>query len=336
MAVIIIAPPGDLHAQTVAWEIGQAGGLPLILSTADFPKGWSISFAADDHTGPRFDLTLADGTRLEDESISGVWWRRTRKFNIPDDVTDKQFRQIVRDDCLALVEGWIHALGDRVVNPLAADLAARRKPLQLARAAGCGLRIPATMISTSPDDVKTFLAANDDEFVYKGLTSPPWASFATLPLNDEAKGNLDLLRLSPCIMQRRIDGGADVRVTVIDQEVFAAEVRARHPEAKLDWRLDPTIDVSPHRLPAEVTRSIMHMQRELGLRYGAYDFRMDADGHYWFFEVNPGGQFLFVEIATGHPISRAIAGALMAPKIPGQDRLRSGAGLSARPDALAT
>ena len=251
-------------------------------------------------------------------------------------MTDKQFRQIVRDDCLALLEGWIHALGDRVVNPLAADLAARRKPLQLARAAVCGFRIPATVISTSPDDVRTFVAAIDHEFIYKCLTSPPWTSFATLPLNDEAKANLDLLRLSPCIMQRRIDGGTDVRVTVIDHEIFAAEVKARHPDARLDWRLDPAIDVTAHRLPAEVTRSIMQMQRELGLRYGAYDFRIDAEGHYWFFEVNSGGQFLFVEIATGQPISRAFADALMAPGIPGRDRQRSGAGISARPDALAT
>ena len=80
----------------------------------------------------------------------------------------------------------------------------------------------------------------------------------------------------------------------------------------------------------------MHMQRELGLRYGAYNFQIDAEGHYWFFEVNPGSQFLLVEIATGQPISRAFAGALMAPKIPGQDRLRSGADISVRPDALAT
>ena len=315
MTAIIIAPPDDLHAQTVAWEISQRGGSLVVLNTADFPKLWSIAFTADGRMGPRFDLILADGTRIGEDEVSGVWWRRTRPFDISSDITDERFRRICHEDCRALVEGWIHALGQRVVNPLAADLAARRKPLQLARAASCGLHVPATVISNSPDEVRNFLADQDDAFVYKCLVSPPWASFATLPLDNEARGNLDLLRLSPCIIQRRIGGGADIRVTVIDDRMFAAEVRARDPGAQLDWRLDPAIEITPHVLPAEVMQAIAAMQRELGLRYGAYDFRIDAGGRYWFFEVNPGGQFLFVEIATEQGVSGAIADALVAREI---------------------
>lgn len=48
----------------------------------------------------------------------------------------------------------------------------------------------------------------------------------------------------------------------------------------------------------------------VGLRYGAFDFRVDRDGAPWFLECNPEGQYLWIEIETGLAISRAIAFAL--------------------------
>ncbi|MEN6440250.1 MAG: hypothetical protein ABFD97_16875, partial [Syntrophobacter sp.] len=51
--------------------------------------------------------------------------------------------------------------------------------------------------------------------------------------------------------------------------------------------------------------------RALGLRFGALDLRLTPDGEYVFLEVNPGGQFLFCEIHAGHPITRALAEALL-------------------------
>ena len=50
----------------------------------------------------------------------------------------------------------------------------------------------------------------------------------------------------------------------------------------------------------------------LGLVYGAIDMRLTPNGEYVFLEVNPAGQWLFIEQATGQPISAAIAEALIA------------------------
>ncbi|MBR1216792.1 hypothetical protein JQ557_02230 [Bradyrhizobium sp. U87765 SZCCT0131] len=311
LPVIIIAPPEDLHALTVAWEIRQCGGAVLMLNTADFPNLWSISLTADEDDTPRFDIVTTEGV-VTDAAISGVWWRRTRPFAISEAINDDKHRRLCRDDCAALFEGWIYALGARVINPLAAELAARRKPFQLANARRCGFRHPSTVISSSPDDVTALLSRHDGEFIYKSLTTPASMIVETRPLDAEARSNLALLRFSPCIIQRRIDGGADIRATIVEDEIFAAEIRAHHPGAQLDWRLDAAVDVRTHTLPDEVAGAIRRMQKELGLRYGAYDLRRDAEGEYWFFEVNPGGQYLFVEIATEQKISRAIARALIA------------------------
>ena len=49
------------------------------------------------------------------------------------------------------------------------------------------------------------------------------------------------------------------------------------------------------------------MMRRMGLRYGAVDLRRSPEGDYVFLEINPAGQWLFIELATGQPISAALA-----------------------------
>jgi glutathione synthase/RimK-type ligase-like ATP-grasp enzyme len=50
--------------------------------------------------------------------------------------------------------------------------------------------------------------------------------------------------------------------------------------------------------------------RRLGLVYGAIDMRRTADGRYVFLEINPAGQWLFIEERTKQPITSAVAGKL--------------------------
>ena len=46
---------------------------------------------------------------------------------------------------------------------------------------------------------------------------------------------------------------------------------------------------------------------EMGLVFGAIDLKLAVNGEPVFLEVNPQGQFLYVEIRTGLPISDALA-----------------------------
>jgi glutathione synthase/RimK-type ligase-like ATP-grasp enzyme len=49
----------------------------------------------------------------------------------------------------------------------------------------------------------------------------------------------------------------------------------------------------------------------LGLVYGAIDMRLTPEGEYVFLEINPTGQWLFIEAATGQPIAAAFADLLI-------------------------
>jgi hypothetical protein len=66
-------------------------------------------------------------------------------------------------------------------------------------------------------------------------------------------------------------------------------------------------------LPDDVRLATFRYMEAAGLVYAAFDFAVDADGAWWFLEANTGGQFGFVEISTGAPISLAIADWLTRP-----------------------
>jgi glutathione synthase/RimK-type ligase-like ATP-grasp enzyme len=52
------------------------------------------------------------------------------------------------------------------------------------------------------------------------------------------------------------------------------------------------------------------MTRALGLKFSAIDLVVDVHGDVWFLELNPNGQWGFVELATGQPIGAAMAALL--------------------------
>jgi glutathione synthase/RimK-type ligase-like ATP-grasp enzyme len=285
-----------------------------VFNLADFPTSWKTCMTASTGKQYQFLLKTCDDICIADTAISGVWWRRTRPFEISSDVTDKGHREFCAAETRALFEAWIYSLGRRVINPFAAELAARRKPYQLIMATRAGLKIPQSLVTNDQDILRGFIEQNDMQLVYKALTSVPWRVIETRRLDEEAMKNLHMLDVAPVIFQEEIVGGPDIRVTVVDEEIFAAELVPTHPEAQVDWRLDPAIEPRDHILPEAISQNILTLQRSLGLRYGAYDFRINTHGEYIFFEVNPSGQYLFVEINTGNKISRAIGQALVKGK----------------------
>jgi glutathione synthase/RimK-type ligase-like ATP-grasp enzyme len=60
-------------------------------------------------------------------------------------------------------------------------------------------------------------------------------------------------------------------------------------------------------VPDRVSVLLMKLCAELGLVYAAVDFRLTPEGEYIFLELNPAGQWLFIEQATQMPIGAALA-----------------------------
>ena len=68
----------------------------------------------------------------------------------------------------------------------------------------------------------------------------------------------------------------------------------------------------PHDLPADIGAALLEVVRGFGLRFCSADLVLTPDGRYVFLDLNPNGQWLWLEIEAGLPLSAAMADLLGA------------------------
>lgn len=127
------------------------------------------------------------------------------------------------------------------------------------------------------------------------------------------------LNLAPAIFQEAVDVDCDLRITVVGDEAFPATVKAEvEKDLKIgvrDWRIGNNVGnllVEACDIPDDIKQKCLSLVKNFGLKFGAIDMIRDKQGNYWFIEINPNGQWGFVEAETGQPIGRAIARLLLS------------------------
>lgn len=306
MTIVIISEPTDVHAQSVMTELARAGEPDArILDFRDVPQRIVVDMALSNAKGSGFAITMADGRRLALDQVRSFWWRRPQAFMLPAGM-DPQAQHFALTELATAFQGMWQASEALWVNDLVRDAAAAHKPWQLELARRIGLSIPDTLITTDPAQARAFWETRRGEVIYKPFLQTFHSWRETRQLKREELPLLENLRVAPVIFQALIPGVADLRVTVIGSDLFAAAVDLRKMEYKLDVRLNQQA-YERHDLPPVVAEKLLMLMRRLGLEYGAIDLRLTPDGEYVFFEVNPAGQFLFVEHACELPISAALA-----------------------------
>lgn len=126
------------------------------------------------------------------------------------------------------------------------------------------------------------------------------------------------LQLAPVIFQRKIIKDCDLRVTVVDDSIFAVKIDSQlFPETETDWR-HTSVEKLDHQivdLETNLSQKCISIVKSLGLRYGAIDLVLDKNGTYWFLECNPNGQWAWIENRTGLPIAAAIVDSMEGMRI---------------------
>ena len=121
----------------------------------------------------------------------------------------------------------------------------------------------------------------------------------------------EAVRLAPVIFQRYVEAVAEIRAIVVGKEIFAASTDLRQADYPEDVRMNLDAPYQPHPLPEEVQRMLRLLMARMGLEYGAIDLRLTPEGRYVFLEINPAGQFLYIERETGQKIAAALAAHLV-------------------------
>lgn len=306
--ILIISHLADEHATRVLGHLGRGGANTLLFDTSRYPR--EIRLDIDHRAGASPALfVVVDGVRHDLAAVRSVWWRRPQPFGLDEAMSDGDDRSFAYGECHAAIMGLWSCLDAHWVNNPERDEVAARKAYQLKVAAGLGLRVPRTLVTNDPERAAAFIDSEGSMgTIYKAFSATERAWRETRLLRSEERAHLDAVRLAPVIFQEHVRADIDLRITMIGDEVFPAEILSGETDYHVDFRMTMhAAAIRAHILPDEVVVKLRAFMGALGLVYGAIDMRLTPDGEYIFLEVNPAGQWLFIEDRTGQPITAALA-----------------------------
>ncbi|BCJ39114.1 ATP-grasp ribosomal peptide maturase [Actinocatenispora thailandica] len=324
--VLVLTGRLDATADLVITELDRRGVPVFRCDPADFPDRIAVSARFDTAAG--WSGTLRTPYRsVELGRIVGAWYRRPGRIAVrTDPATADQPEAAGVDTAGAGVDEWASAEARGGFGGLLAAVPrwlndpgrmehAEYKPVQLAAAARAGLAAPRTLITTDPAAAREFVAGLPHA-VYKPFRGSLRAADGTRFIYTSAVTAAEIddsVRYTAHQFQEWIDKDHEVRLTVVGDRYFAARLTARSEAARTDWRSDyDSVDYAVTEVPDGVRAAVARMLAELGLRFAAMDFVVRPDGRWYFLDLNPNGQWGWIEHHTGLPICAAIADELTA------------------------
>jgi glutathione synthase/RimK-type ligase-like ATP-grasp enzyme len=305
--ILIVSFPDNEHVEQVLQHLTLPS---IVVDTASFPVELGLSASLNrERECLRFDLPGLGPTCLC--KVGAVWHRRIRPFVFHDDLLDSTARLFAWSEANEALLGVWYSMGCFWMNPPLADEVSQRKIRQLQVARSVGLSIPDTLVTNRPEEARAFIERHGPgRVVRKAFRNISQAPRQTLIVGPEELACLDSVRYTPVIFQEFVPARLDLRVTIVEDEIFAASI-ASEPGYAADYRPGlGSATVQPYALPPIVAEQLLRLMRVFGLQYGAIDLRVTPDGDHVFLEVNPAGEYLFISKRTEQPIAAAIAASL--------------------------
>jgi glutathione synthase/RimK-type ligase-like ATP-grasp enzyme len=223
-------------------------------------------------------------------------------------------------ESVAALEGFFHAVEARWVSRPSAIAAADSKMEQLIRAKRTGFDVPESLVTNDRVEARQFLIDNDGA-ICKTLASarvPTPDGTALFYTSVVSLDDLDDGRPfgpEPYLLQQQIPKRYELRVTVIGDHAYACRIDSQdNSDSRVDWRLGDVEGMAHavERLPADIAQWCVALTHSYGLRFSAIDLARRPDGAYVFFELNPSGQWAWIEKLCGLPLAAALADELLA------------------------
>ncbi|MEL6536501.1 MAG: MvdC/MvdD family ATP grasp protein [Bacteroidota bacterium] len=257
--------------------------------------------------------------------LTAIWYRRQRLGEGLAKRIEQKYWSSARQEADYSFQGFMLSQTSFILDPVWRVKAAGSKQLQLQLAHQLGLNIPETLISNDPQQMRGFYQAQTTES--REVITKMQASFAIMEqgketvvftnvLQPEHLEDSESLTLCPMQFQTKEEKAVELRVTVVGTQIFAWEIDSQSSEAaKHDWRRDGANMLDqwkPHALPQPVADALLKLMDALMLNYGAADFIVTPEGKYVFLEVNPSGEFFWLDrLEEDHAISEALARVLV-------------------------
>lgn len=286
--VLILTAAGDPHASWAARGLERAKTRCHIVQSDRLATAGALSWG----TEVKSCVQDADGLTVDLSNVSTIWWRRSNNQNGLDlESPDKHL--INRCASAAWIGTLLRDPNIRVIDDPFTVFRAENKAIQLEVAQRAGFVIPPTLISNAPDDIRAF-AQSHEAIIAKTLRHTPQTMLETVEVTLDQLQDEESLRLCPTIYQAKVPGTQHLRLLVFGDDAVGAELTSPH----LDWRGRKEVRMAEYRPDIALRERCFTLLRNLRLSMAVFDLKIGPDGPI-FLEINPQGQFLFLEILSG-------------------------------------
>lgn len=311
--VLVLTHEEDAHAFSVIKYLEGLGVDYFLVVTEHLFRDYKIHFRSD-----KMLYTLEDKAReIILDSSWNIWNRRLMNPDTNKGMP-KDLANLVIDECEKTWDGLLMAHQGKVVNRPQNHYSANNKLDQLKFALGQGIYVPDTIVTTDPEQVKTFYAKHNGRICFKlqrgAVVRTPEGDKVvyTNMVTEENMKRVSSVASCPSLFQKYIPKDFEVRVISTDGVSIGIAIHSQDSDSegsRIDYRRYDLDKVKYHEveLPEEVQRFCASMLQHYGLHYGAYDFIKSKDGRYVFLELNPNGQWLWLEEQSGVNLTKQIA-----------------------------
>jgi len=250
------------------------------------------------------------------EKVRSIWYRRPEIINtLFLEGLDEYEREFLARENEKLWSGILLSLKNvKWINNPIDNLKANNKPEQLSRAISFGLKPPRSIFSNRKEDVRDFYnACNHDiiikpvsfGYIEKDIESNDCIIY-TNRINNDFESYLDSIEISPVYFQEHIKKKFDIRVNYINGKLFAVAIHSQEiEENKIDFRRNNSngLKYSEFEICKNTQERLLSLLESYNLNFAAIDFVLDNNDELYFLEINPNGQWAWIEQETGQSLS---------------------------------
>lgn len=237
-------------------------------------------------------------------NFKSIWFRRIKTPNFESDYIHSEIKHLF-NNLWEMIEGKWLSIPKYIYI-------AENKLFQLVIAKKIGFNIPNTLVTSNRSELKNFFFENKQNIIIKPLkqgrviNKDKVGLIYTNILDVNKISKLDEYILTPCIIQENLGKQLEIRVTVVENKVFAAYIDSQIDiETKVDWRRGKK-KFKVFNLDFDIEQKCIQLVKKLNLSFGAIDLILTPENDYYFLEINPNGQWGWIEYDTGLKISDSI------------------------------
>ena len=239
--------------------------------------------------------------QLSSDEVYSIYYRKPM---LPDlSAFHPQYHGMIQRDIISIINGIVDSFHGKVLTRPSILRKTENKIFQLLYASENDWLIPQSYIGNCKEKTTEF---RETPSIIKPLTTGKtygkgeWELYQTSIF----KGISEEIGLTPVYLQSYIPKQFEVRITIIEQNVYPVRIDT---ENKVDWRADyQNHKYTVINCPDYIVEKCCKMMKDYELQFGAFDFVVTPENEWVFLEVNPNGQWLWLEQSLNLDISKKI------------------------------